>query len=102
MEILSDVPVVLQTVVVVVITLSFLLVGFNSLLNAKIDPLKNNQKRMESEIKNNQKRMESEIKNNQKRMESEISNVTVEQENIKNILQDLMNIVSNQKSDNHR
>ena len=39
------------TVSATVITLSFLLLGVNALLNAKIDPLKANQARFDNELK---------------------------------------------------
>ena len=46
------------TMSAIVVTLSFLLLGFNAQLNAKIEPVKENQARFESELKENQARFE--------------------------------------------
>ncbi len=86
MEVLSDVPIVLQTAGVVVIVLSFLLVGVNALLNAKIEPLKDNQARIESEqkeIKMEIREIKSEIKAEQKEIKAEQKEIKVEQKEIK-------------------
>ncbi len=65
----------MQVIIALTAVLSFLLLGFNALLSAKITPVKENQDRMEAELKENQGRMEAELKKNQGRMEAELKEV---------------------------
>ena len=50
MEILQNLMALFQAIIAFTAILSFLLVGFNALLNEKINPLKENQERMEKGI----------------------------------------------------
>ncbi len=58
METISELPLLLTAGIFLLAFLAFLLSGVNALLNAKIEPLKDNQVRMETEIKG----IQSEIK----------------------------------------
>ena len=74
MDNLPELPLLLTAGIFLLAFLAFLLSGVNALLNAKIEPLKDNQVRLEVEIK--------EIKSEQKEIMAEQKEIMAEQKEI--------------------
>ena len=61
MEILMNLSPLFTAIIAFTAVLSFLLVGMNSILDAKITPIKENQVRIEKQMKERMDRMESKL-----------------------------------------